>query len=260
MGADQLVAEIPAGSDRFWSSYSTYYDSLYRLMPYRKMLWDAFEALELNPGLRVLDAGCGTGNLEHFIAQKNHPPIRVEAIDFSSGMLERARAKCAGLDYVRFTQANLSERLPFEDATFDRIVSIHVLYALDDQDFTMRELLRVLKPDGILVLANPKPEFSWGPLAADHFRRIGNIWGFARRSKAFLASVGTLATTALAAIVLNSAVIDRRERSGEYHSMDQPEFEAFLEQRRADGVTSYRIDQAMAEQSLLATANKAVFA
>ena len=208
----------------------------------------------------MLDAGCGTGNLEHFIAEKNHPPIRVDAIDFSSAMLGRARTKCAGLDYVRFTQVNLSECLPFDDATFDRIVSIHVLYALDDQDFTMRELLRVLKPDGILVLANPKPEFSWGPLAADHFRRIGNIWGATRKAKAFLASVGTLATTAFGAILMNSAVIDRRERSGEYHSMDQPELAAFLEQRKVDGVTSYRIEQAMAEQSLLATANKALFA
>jgi ubiquinone/menaquinone biosynthesis C-methylase UbiE len=255
-----MVADVPAGSDRFWNSYSTYYDSVYRLMPYRKMLWDAFEALELEPGLRMLDAGCGTGNLEHFIAEKNPPPIQIDAIDFSSAMLTRARAKCADLDYIRFTQVNLSERLPFDDATFDRIVSIHVLYALEDQDFTMRELLRVLKPDGILVLANPKPEFSWGPLAADHFRRIGNIWGMSRKTKAFLASVGTLATTALGAIVMNSAVIDRRERSGEYHSMDQPELEAFLDERKADGVRAYRIEQAMAEQSLMATANKAVFA
>ena len=92
MCASQLVAEIPGGSDRFWNTYSTYYDSLYRLMPYRKLLWDAFEALELEPGLRVLDAGCGTGNLEHFIAQKGDPSVRIDAIDFASAMLERAHA------------------------------------------------------------------------------------------------------------------------------------------------------------------------
>ncbi len=260
MSAQQIAAEIPAGPTRFWNTYSTYYDSIYRLMPYRKMLWDAYQALELEPGLRVLDAGCGTGNLEHFISTKPHPAIEVDAVDFSSAMLERARAKCAGLDWVRFSQANLSERLPFDDATFDRVVSIHVLYALDDQDATVRELLRVLKPDGKLVLANPKPEFSWAPLAADHFRRIGNIWGTSRKAKAVLTTIGTLSTTAIGAIAMNSAVIDRRERAGEYHSMAQPELEAFFEQRRADGLDAYRIEQAMADQSLLATASKALYA
>ena len=59
-------------------------------MPYRKLLWDAFEALELEPGMRVLDAGCGTGNFEHFLAEKNHPPIQIDAVDFSAEMLARA--------------------------------------------------------------------------------------------------------------------------------------------------------------------------
>ncbi len=233
-----MVAEVPEASNRFWNTYSTYYDSH---LPAHALPQDALGRLRgartrARPQ-RVLDAGCGTGNLEHFIAQKSHPSIQVDAVDFSSAMLgARARQSAPISTTCDSAQVNLSERLPFDDATFDRIVSIHVLYALDDQDFTMRELLRVLKPDGILVLANPKPEFSWAPLAAEHFRRIGNIWGATRKARAFLATIGTLSTTALGAIVMNSAVIDRRERSGEYHSMDQPELEAFLEQRRADGV------------------------
>jgi ubiquinone/menaquinone biosynthesis C-methylase UbiE len=258
--ATQEAAGFSADSSRFWNNYSTYYDCLYRLMPYRKLLWDAFEALDLTPGLRVLDAGCGTGNLERFIAEKNHPPVTIDAIDFSSAMLSRARANCIDLDYVRFTQADLGERLPFEDATFDRVVSIHVLYALENQDATMRELLRVLKPEGKLVLANPKPEFSWRPLAAEHFRRIRNVWGPTRKAKAVLGSLITMSTTVVGSLVMNSLVIDRRERAGEYHSMAQPELESFLEQRRVDGVATYRIDEAMAEQSLLATAGKALYA
>ena len=43
--------------------------------------------------MRVLDAGCGTGNFEHFIAEKNHPPVRIDAVDFSPEMLARARAE-----------------------------------------------------------------------------------------------------------------------------------------------------------------------
>jgi SAM-dependent methyltransferase len=140
----KTATEVGAEHDRFWDTYSIYYDSVYRLMPYRKLLWDVLQALELEPGMRMLDAGCGTGNLEHFIAQKNPPPVAIEAIDFSPAMLSRARAKCAGLDYIRFTQANLDARLPFDDSTFDRIVSINVLYTLPNQDASVAEILRVL--------------------------------------------------------------------------------------------------------------------
>lgn len=258
--ATQETTVVPADSDGFWNTYSTYYDSISRLMPYRKMLWDVLEALELEPGMRVLDAGCGTGNLERFIAEKDQLPARIDAIDFSPSMLARAQAKCAELDSVRFTHADLEGRLPFDDAVFDRVVSIHVLYALENQDATVRELLRVLKPNGKLVLANPKPEFSWGPLAAEHFHRIGNIWGASRRAKAVAGSVLTLSTTAVGSFVMNSLVINRRERSGDYHSMGLPEMQAFLEQRGTDGLGDFRIEQAMAEQSLLATASKALVA
>ena len=61
-------------SDGFWDLYSRVYDAVYHLIPYRGLLWQAYEALSLEPGMRVLDAGCGTGNFEHFIAGKNPPP------------------------------------------------------------------------------------------------------------------------------------------------------------------------------------------
>lgn len=253
------VAAEPA-VDGFWDTYSRYYDSVYRLMPYRKMLWDAYQELELAPGMRLLDAGCGTGNFEHFIAEKNHPPVEIDAVDFSPAMLTRAREKCRDLDHVRFSQANLNERLPFEDGTFDRIISVNVLYALEDQDASVREFLRVLRPEGKLVLANPTPEFSWGPLASEHFRRIGNIWGFSRRARALVDSAVTMSTTALGSFVLNTFVINRREQQGSYHSMGGTELQDFFERRRSDGLGGFTIVPTMAAQGLLATASKTLVA
>ncbi len=246
--------------DRFWDSYSTYYDSIYKLMPYRKLLWDTYQALELEPEMRVLDAGCGSGNLEHFMGTKPHPPVRIDAVDFSPGMLARAQRKCADLDYVTFSQADLTGRLPFEDNTFDRVVSVHVLYALKDQEATVRELLRVLKPDGKLVIANPAPDFSAPPLVLDHFRRVRNIWGISRKTKAVLSATATAMTTAVGMVTLNSAVINRREKSGEYHSMTRSETAAFFERRRVDGIAAFHIEPVMADQSLLTTASKALYA
>jgi ubiquinone/menaquinone biosynthesis C-methylase UbiE len=256
MGSQVAVA-AEAGPDRFWDTYSRYYDCVYMLMPYRKLLWDAFEALDLEPGMRVLDAGCGTGNFEHFIAEKNHPSVAIDAVDFSPEMLKRAGTKLGGLDYVRFTQADLNGTLPFADATFDRVVSINVLYALEDWDHTMGELLRVLKPEGRMVLTSSTNEFSSGPILADHIRRIGNIWGTKRKARAVLDTVRAVATTGVGSMALNTFVINRRESKGRYYSPDHDALRAFLRGHEPNGVEDFSVGLSMADQNFLATATKA---
>ena len=255
MGSQAAVGS-GMGPDGFWNTYSRYYDSVYQLMPYRKLLWDAFQALDLQAGARVLDAGCGTGNFEHFIAEKGHPPVEIDAIDFSSQMLERARRKCAHLDHIRFTQADLNEALPFADGAFDRIVSINVLYALADQDRHLAELLRVLQPEGLLVISSPVPNFRWGPLVSEHFGRIRNIWGTGRKAKTVAASIGVLATSAWGSFAADKLVIGRRESAGHYHSLGEAELGGLLERHRTDGLGAFSIQPAMASQNLFATAAK----
>lgn len=244
------------GPDGFWDLYSKVYDSVYHLMPYRKLLWDAYQALDLKPGMRVLDAGCGTGNFEHFVAEKDPPPIQIEAIDFSPAMLDRARRKCGALDYVNFTHGDLNGDLPYADATFDRIVSINVLYALEKRDHAMSEFLRVLKPEGRIVLTSPAPGYRWGPLVVDHFSRVRNIWGSGRKALNVLDSARTLSTSALGSFVLNVLVIYRRESAGTYHALDEDELRGLLEDHRRDGLTDFTIEPAFAQQNLFATAMK----
>ena len=247
-------SHVPA---RFWDIYSHYYDTVSHLMPYRKLMWDSYDALELEPGMRVLDAGCGTGNFEAFIAMKNPPDIELTAVDFSHSMLDRARMKCADAGFAQFEWADLDGRLPFEDATFDRIVSINVLYTLPNQDHTMRELMRVLKPGGRLVLTSPAPGYGWGPLVVDHFSRIKNIWGFRRRVLRAFSSVGLLCTSAVGSFLLNVLVIYRREKAGEYHAMDETEFRGFLGRQLSNGLAEFSISPNFANQNLFATAMKA---
>jgi SAM-dependent methyltransferase len=247
-------------SDGFWDVYSRVYDGVYHLIPYRGLLWDAYEALELEPGMRVLDAGCGTGNFEHFIAEKSPPLIAIDAVDASAGMLDIARRKCRDLEYVRFSAGDLNGRLPYDDATFDRVLSINVLYALADQDHLIVELLRVLKPDGRLVISSPLPTYSVSPMVADHFRRIRNVWGVRRRMARFAESLWVLATNGLVQWLLNNLVIDSREADGQYHSLDRSDLEALLRRRAIDGLGDIAIRLASADQNLFATAVKGVAA
>jgi ubiquinone/menaquinone biosynthesis C-methylase UbiE len=254
----QAVARGEHEPDRFWDVYSRYYDSICQLMPYRKLLWEAYQALDLEPGMRLLDAGCGTGNFESFLVEKDPPPVDITGVDFSLGMLGVARAKCESLTNVAFRQADLNADLPFEDCTFDRIVSINVLYALDDWDRTIRELLRVLKPEGRLVLTSSAPSYHAGPVIADHVRRIGNIWGLSRKIRAVIRTIAMFSVSGLTSAALNVLVIDRRESDGMYRSVDEAGFTEFLATHSADGLGEFSVRREMADQNLFAVATKSL--
>lgn len=249
-----------AHSDSFWDLYSRVYGGVYQLIPYRNLLWDAYEALGLEEGMRILDAGCGTGNFEHFISTKPLPRIVVDGIDGSAGMLAVAARRCQALDFARFSLADLNERLPFDDNTFDRVVSINVLYALDNQEYAVSEMLRVLKPEGRLVVSSPLPTYRVSPMVIDHLRRIRNIWGFRRRATRVAESLWTLMTNGLAQWVLNDLIIDSRESEGLYKSLTERDLEALLRGESPGTVSDLTVRLTSANQNAFATATKAVAA
>jgi SAM-dependent methyltransferase len=249
-----------AHSDSFWDLYSRVYGGVYQLIPYRNLLWDAYEALELEEGMRVLDAGCGTGNFEHFISTKPLPQIVVDGVDGSPGMLAMASRRCRDLGFVRFSLVNLNEQLPFDDNTFDRVVSINVLYALDRQEYAVREMLRVLKPEGRLVVSSPLPTYRVSPMVVDHLRRIRNVWGYRRRAIRMAESLWVLMTNGLAQWVLNDLIIDSRESEGLYKSLTEGDLEALLRRELTGNAGDLAVRLASANQNAFATARKAVAA
>jgi ubiquinone/menaquinone biosynthesis C-methylase UbiE len=111
------------------------------------------EALGDVAGLAVLDLGCGTGRHSLWLADAG---AAVTGIDFSEGMMEKARAK-PGAEKVRFLVHDLHERLPFADASFDRVVSGLVLEHLQALDHFFGEVRRVLKPGGRAVVSGMHP-------------------------------------------------------------------------------------------------------
>jgi malonyl-CoA O-methyltransferase len=104
-------------------------------------------------GLDVLDAGTGTGRHALRLAARG---ARVVAIDFSDQMLVKARAK-RGADLVRFENHDLTRSLPYADASFDRVLSALVLEHVRDVAGFLRELGRVTRPDGSLVVTAMHP-------------------------------------------------------------------------------------------------------
>jgi ubiquinone/menaquinone biosynthesis C-methylase UbiE len=109
----------------------------------------------LRPGMRVLDLGCGTGTLAVW-AKQRHPEVEVVGLDGDPEVLERGRrkARAAGVD-VRLDEG-LSFDLPYEDGSFDRVLSSLFFHHLkrDAKETTVREVARVLRPGGELHVAD----------------------------------------------------------------------------------------------------------
>jgi malonyl-CoA O-methyltransferase len=105
-------------------------------------------------GLAVLDVGCGTGR--HAIRLVAHGARPVHALDFSESMLEQARRK-PGAAQVDFRVHDLSAPLPFEPATFDRVVCGLVVDHINDLTGLFSEMPRVCKPSGCVVVSVMHP-------------------------------------------------------------------------------------------------------
>jgi ubiquinone/menaquinone biosynthesis C-methylase UbiE len=102
------------------------------------------------PWAAVLDIGCGTGEFERLVLSE-HPEQRMVGIDLSAKMLEIARQKCQAYPNITFCAASASA-LPFPDHTFDMIVSASALHYFDQPELSLREMRRVLKPGGSVVI------------------------------------------------------------------------------------------------------------
>jgi malonyl-CoA O-methyltransferase len=104
-------------------------------------------------GLEVADIGCGTGRHALRLVELGG---RVTAVDFSQGMLERAKEKAAGRP-IRFIQHDLAHPLPLPDAAFDRVICCLVLDHIADLESFFRELKRICKPDGFIAISGMHP-------------------------------------------------------------------------------------------------------
>lgn len=144
----------PCGGD--WPSYEAFRQWVRAAEPY------AFELLESEDwnGMQVLEVGCGQGTLLNYL-----PGLGAGltiGLDASLESLRRARDAAASLELERmvFLHGD-AEHLPFEDASFDRVLSIGVLHHTPDTAGSVRELHRVLSPGGRAIVmlyrsGNPK--------------------------------------------------------------------------------------------------------
>ena len=107
-------------------------------------------------GLAVADIGCGTGRHALRWAAAG---ARVTAVDFSAAMLRRARAK-PGAGAIIFVRHDLAKPFPLESATFDRVFCCLVLDHIAELGKFFRELRRLCRPKGCVIISVMHPAMS----------------------------------------------------------------------------------------------------
>lgn len=105
--------------------------------------------VDVGDGARVLDVGCGTGQLLESI-RRRAPCARLHGVDLSRAMLDRAHERLPGACLV---QAR-AESLPWPDGSFDVVVSTSVFHFIRHPLAALREMQRVLRPGGRLTISD----------------------------------------------------------------------------------------------------------
>jgi SAM-dependent methyltransferase len=153
------------------------------------------QILDARPGERILEVGPGTGYYTLDVAEWVKPDGQVDILDLQQEMLDHTmrRAGERGLANVSPTEADATA-MPYENGAFDAAYLVTVLGEVPDQDAALRELARVLRPGGRLVVGELVGDPHYVRLAPLRLRasgaglsyegRVGNALGyFARFAK-----------------------------------------------------------------------------
>lgn len=132
------------------------YDPVVRwLMPESEFKGRLVRQARIRPGHRVLDVGCGTATLTILVKQ-TQPGSEVFGLDGDARILGIARAKAAKAGVALTLDEGMASRLPYADASFDRVLTSMMLHHLtpENKRLTLAEAFRVLRPDGGLHVAD----------------------------------------------------------------------------------------------------------
>ena len=237
----------------FWEIYSYFYSlSLRNLFPYRRLLEDLSNTLDIKGRENILDAGCGPGLvIEKVIEENKGQGISITGLDLSNRMIKHAHRRCKNFSNVKLQVANLNENLGFSDSYFDKVVCSNTLYALENPRRVIFEFHRVLKPGGAVIIANPKPNAGEKELIRQHITAINKLTPIYKKINCILVSL-LLIPIDLVVITINKAILEKGKNK-EYHFLGKEDLQKILQEV---GFKSIYISSCYADQDWLVRAEK----
>jgi SAM-dependent methyltransferase len=131
------------------------YDPLTRLLGARRVHGKLLDQAGISPGARVLEIGCGTGNLL-LLAKRRCPDAEVIGLDPDPAALRLARRKAGRAGLAVSLDRGYAADLPYPDSSVDRVLSAFMLHHVDPADLprTLAEIRRVLRPGGTVSIVD----------------------------------------------------------------------------------------------------------
>ena len=139
--ADPVVAEYAKAAEHYDAKWAFYVEATTR---------ETLRRLPMTPAARVLDVGCGTGELLRRLRAK-YPDAVLAGLDPVAEMLAVARDKLSGKEDLR---TGYADALPWGAGAFDVVVSCNMFHYISHPVEALREMGRVLRPGGSLVLTD----------------------------------------------------------------------------------------------------------
>jgi SAM-dependent methyltransferase len=111
-----------------------------------------FDQFNFSPQARILELGCGAGDLWRENIDRVPAGWEITLSDASAGMLEQAQQNLGTSGRFKFEQVDI-QSIPVESQSFDGVIANHMLYHVPDLNKALGEVRRVLKPDGVFYAA-----------------------------------------------------------------------------------------------------------
>ncbi len=172
---DSYIAETKGHTIHSWAKYYDRVVGIISLGRERKFRQAALELVDIEPGMNILDVGCGTGSLTIAAKQRQGSDGAVMGIDPSSNMVNLAQEKAAKTQVEVDFQVGVIEKIDFPENHFDLVLSSLMMHHLPDElkKDGLQEMHRVLKPSGTLLIVELDPSaFSLVSLIHGHSSQL----------------------------------------------------------------------------------------
>ncbi|MEM1628109.1 MAG: class I SAM-dependent methyltransferase [Desulfurococcaceae archaeon] len=173
----------------FYDILADDYDELYG-----EEQWVKYRFMDIHMDLilpaMILDNGCGTGVLYEYLSSSHRKPMQYICLDPSTGMLKKAREKL-GNPFTLFINA-YAENLPFRDKVFDYVFSITVWNNILDKAESLREMKRVVKQEGLIIISSRIVEPVMPPDIDSEFTYMGTCIDYFYVNRKIAVNPGTM--------------------------------------------------------------------